>query len=162
MLSLSSEAAKLLSDGILGSETLPSLEDAVGDVKPPCECGRILLASSMSGLPYGSRVEAAAAAALILDSDMLCTRSRRVLRMSSSREWVASFRLRRSVALSLLRRLSWDISFCSEVAMLVRLRIWDESALSDSGARTMAVDDAVFVMLASADDSSIGSLLGSR
>ena len=56
------------------------------------------------------------------------TRSFKLLRMSSSREFVASFRLIRSVALSLLRRLSWAISLCRLVAILVKLNIWEEIA----------------------------------
>lgn len=42
--------------------------------------------------------------------------------MSSSRELVASFKLIRSVALSLLRRLSCDMSFCRFDTMLLMLK----------------------------------------
>jgi hypothetical protein len=44
--------------------------------------------------------------------------------------------------------------------MLVRLKICDERAFRDSGARTIA--DELFVMLASADSDGSGCLLGSR
>lgn len=55
--------------------------------------------------------------------------------MSSSREFVACFKLIRSVALSRLRLLNADISFCSAVAMLVSATIWpDRAPASWSGA----------------------------
>ena len=58
--------------------------------------------------------------------DRLVARSFRPLRISSSRALVAAFRLTRSVALSLLRLLNWDISFCRDVAMRVKLSICAE------------------------------------
>lgn len=67
------------------------------------------------------------------------TKSLKLLRMSSSLELVASFKLTKSVALSLLRLLRFDISFCRFVQMLVRLRIWFEMA-SKFPVRTKAVD----------------------
>ena len=63
--------------------------------------------------------------------------------MSSSRVCVASFKLSRSVALSLLRRLSCDISFCSDVAMFVRVRIWFERVSSCCGDLAVAVEPLV-------------------
>ena len=69
--------------------------------------------------PKGSREDWS----LAVLSPALDTRSRKLLRISSSLAFVASFKLIKSVALSLLLRLSWAISFCSDVAMLVRLMI---------------------------------------
>lgn len=63
--------------------------------------------------------------------------------MSSSLAFVASLRLRRSVALSRLLRLSADISFCRAVAILVKLMIWLERLSSACGARTRAVESFV-------------------
>jgi hypothetical protein len=74
--------------------------------------------------------------------------------MSSSRVVVASFRLIRSVALSLLRLLSCDISFCRVVAILVRVRICIERLSSDWGSLTMAVEP--FVMFARGVSGSFG------
>lgn len=71
--------------------------------------------------------------------------SRRLFRISSSRELVASFRLNRSVALSLLRLLSSDISFCRVVAISVRVRIWLDSDSSDPGALTSALEPLVML-----------------
>ena len=73
------------------------------------------------------------------------TKSRKLVRMSSSREFVASFKLIRSVALSLLLLLSCAISRCKFVAILVRLRIWLEIASKDCGARNNA--DELLVIL---------------
>lgn len=65
--------------------------------------------------------------------DKVVARSLRLLRMSSSRAFVAALRLTRSVALSLLRLLSCDISCCSAVAMPVRLIICDERESTSCG-----------------------------
>lgn len=50
------------------------------------------------------------------------------------------------MALSLLRRLRRDISFCKAVAILVKVRIWCESVSADSCDFTTA--DELFVTLA--------------
>lgn len=80
--------------------------------------------------------------ALVDVSLRLETNSLKLLRMSSSLEFVASFKLTKSVALSLLRLLRFDISFCRLVQILVRLRIWLEIA-SKFPVRTNAVDPLV-------------------
>lgn len=51
--------------------------------------------------------------------------------MSSSRELVASFRLIKSVALSLLRRLSCDMSFCKLDTIELMPRSWVEIESND-------------------------------
>jgi hypothetical protein len=69
---------------------------------------------------------AAAEAACCFCAAMVCRRSLRDLRMSSSREFVASLRLMRSVALSLLRRLNCDMSFCRLETIELMLMSWVE------------------------------------
>jgi hypothetical protein len=66
--------------------------------------------------------------------------------MSSSLACVASLRLIRSVALSLLRRLSKDISFCKAVAMFVKVIICSERLSPAVCDFTMAVE--LFVTVA--------------
>lgn len=96
MASLSSEAAKLVGLGILGRvKGLISLDS--GEL-----CG---LVSKYSLFPLRRLL-----VERVPGSDKLLTSSLRLLRISSSLELVASFKLRRSVALSLLRLLSWAIS----------------------------------------------------
>lgn len=75
--------------------------------------------------------------------------SRRLLRISSSLALVASLRLMRSVALSRLRLLSAAISFCRDVAMLVRLRIClDRFSTATVGCLVMATSMLVLPVLA--------------
>ena len=77
---------------------------------------------------------------------MVATRSFRDFRMSSSRELVASFKLTKSVALSLLRLLNCVISFCRLDTIVVMLSSWVEMASRFSGPAG-GVLDGVFVML---------------
>ena len=131
MVSLSKDAAKVVGLGIRGNANgtpfrgggVCTLCDLLSN-KSPRSCVLLLLD-------------------LEADSDKLTTSSRRLLRISSSREFVASFKLTKSVALSLLRRLRLAISFCKLVAMLVRLRIWLEIPSNVGGTRTSAVDPFV-------------------
>ena len=66
--------------------------------------------------------------------------------MSSSREWVASFKLTKSVALSLLRLLSCVMSFCRFDTMVVILRSWVDIESRFSGPPG-DIFGGVFVML---------------
>src|SRR5690349_17735916 len=92
------------------SSAQPPGDDMRGNVN--CFVGVMWGSWRFKGADRASSTAAAAAAAALCFSFMLLKRSLSDLRMSSSRLLVASFRLMRSVALSLLRRLSCDISFC--------------------------------------------------
>lgn len=103
----------------------------------------VLLCALLSRYKPGADADRDASAAVKSLVSKFRTKSLRLWRISSSRVLVASFKLMRSVALSLLRLLRAAISRCKFVAMLVRLRIWDEMASNVYGARPRVADELV-------------------
>jgi hypothetical protein len=84
---------------------------------------------------------------------MLLAKSRILFRISSSRVFVAAFKLNRSVALSLLRLVRLVISFWRLVAMFVRLRICSDKLLSPSDVAVAGFDTDTWTDLSSSPGS---------